>query len=72
MIEIYEVRHCEKKKEFSEKSKALQHADALEKLGYSVEVYLIEKGIYTEIKVLLYMSDKKQMDRLFLDSIKSK
>ena len=72
MIEIYEVRHCGNKKKFIEKSEALQYADVLEKLGYSVEVYLIEKGIYTEIKVLLYMSEKRQIDRLFLDSIKFK
>lgn len=54
--ESYLVCHCGKKKSFKEKSEALNHADALTKLGYGVKVYLLEQSLFVETKILIYAS----------------
>lgn len=56
MKNFYEVLHCNKTKFFEEKEHALKHAEALESLGYPVEVKLVVLDLFVESKVTVYKS----------------
>lgn len=56
MRDFYEVIHCNKTKYFEEKEPAIQHAQALETLGYPVEVKLVVLDLFIESKVTVYKS----------------
>ena len=55
-MDKYIVEHCNSKKEFDTKEKALKHAEALTKLGYDSAVYLKHPGLYKDIYILVYKS----------------
>lgn len=58
MITKYEVKHCGRSKKFDTEEKAMQFGIALEKLGYSVKVYMLTISLYSELKVQIYQTNK--------------
>lgn len=75
MVKYYEVRFNNSSRNFKNNEEAIKHAQALDKLGYCVEVLEIEKGLYeTKSRVIFqtlsfnpfqfYEEFRKTLDRL--------
>ena len=58
MKTYYEVKHCGKTRRFDNEEKAMSFGLALEKLGYSVKIYLVTVSLYAELKVIIYQTNK--------------
>lgn len=56
----YSVCHAGKKKSFTDVKKALVHAEALDKLGYDVKVYLVTEDVLTKLETLIFASKGTQ------------
>lgn len=56
MVKYYEVKFNNTIRKFEDDKKAIEHAQALDKLGYCTEVIEVEKSLYQTKLTTIYQS----------------